>query len=71
MATKASMRKVESTQEANPLLLDDENANNYYEILVNGEYQRVQKELLIELRLGMLVSLEVRYLLKQRKEIMN
>ena len=43
MATKASMRKVESTQEANPLLLDDENANNYYEILVNGEYQRVQK----------------------------
>ena len=43
MATKASMRKVESKQEANPLLLDDENANNYYEILVDGVYQRVQK----------------------------
>ena len=43
MATKASIRKVESKQEANPLLLDDENANNYYEILVDGVYQRVQK----------------------------
>jgi len=43
IATKNSLRKVESTKEANPLLLDDENANNYYEVLVNGEYQRVLK----------------------------
>tara|TARA_R100000742_G_C4279688_1_gene105374 strand:- start:5402 stop:10270 length:4869 start_codon:yes stop_codon:yes gene_type:complete len=45
IATKETLRKVESKQEANPLLLDDENANNYYEVLdeTTGEYKRVKK----------------------------
>ena len=38
-----TIRKVESTTEKNPLVSDEDAANNYYEILVNGEYQRIKK----------------------------
>ena len=41
--TRENLRKVESTQEVNPLVSDEDSANNYYEVLINGVYQRVQK----------------------------
>jgi len=41
--TRASLRKVESEEKADPLLLDEEEATSYYEILIDGKYERVKK----------------------------
>ena len=41
--TRASLRKVETTEKADPLLLDEEKATSYYELLVDGEYVRITK----------------------------
>ena len=44
LETRKNVRKVvNTTEKANPLLLDDENANNYYEALINGQWTRVTK----------------------------
>ena len=43
-ATKDNLKKVESGETADPLLLDEETANNWYEILMpDGSWQRVTK----------------------------
>ena len=41
--TKASLRKIETNEKADPLLLDEEKATSYYEVLVNGVYVKVKK----------------------------
>lgn len=41
--TRASLRKVESSEKVDPLLLDEEEASSYYELLVNGNYERITK----------------------------
>ncbi len=41
--TRASLRKVETSEKVDPLLLDEEEASSYYELLVNGEYVRIAK----------------------------
>jgi hypothetical protein len=41
--TKDSLRKIESKEKADPLLLDEEEATSYYEAMVNGEWKRVTK----------------------------
>lgn len=42
--TKENLKKVESGEKADPLLLDEETANNWYEILMpDGSWQRVTK----------------------------
>lgn len=42
--TKDNLKKVESGEKADPLLLDEETANNWYEILMpDGSWQRVTK----------------------------
>jgi len=38
-----SLRKIETDEKADPLLLDEEKATSYYEILVNGAYVRIKK----------------------------
>lgn len=43
-STKDNLKKVESGETADPLLLDEETANNWYEILMpDGSWQRVTK----------------------------
>lgn len=41
--TRASLRKIETNEKADPLLLDEEKATSYYELLVDGEYVRITK----------------------------
>jgi len=41
--TRASLRKIETNEKADPLLLDEEKATSYYELLVNGKYVRITK----------------------------
>lgn len=41
--TKSSLRKIESNEPINPLLMDEENATSYYEVLVDGKFERVTK----------------------------
>ncbi len=41
--TRASLRKIETNEKADPLLLDEEKATSYYELLVNGKYERITK----------------------------
>ncbi len=41
--TKNNLRKIESNGPIDPLLADEEKATSYYELLVNGEYQRITK----------------------------
>tara|TARA_R110000744_G_scaffold48591_6_gene106052 strand:+ start:7113 stop:12905 length:5793 start_codon:yes stop_codon:yes gene_type:complete len=41
--TKANLRKIETNEVADPLLLDEEKATSYYELLVNGQYERINK----------------------------
>ena len=41
--TRASLRKIETNEKADPLLLDEEKATSYYELLINGKYERITK----------------------------
>ena len=41
--TRASLRKIETNEKADPLLLDEEKATSYYELLVDGKYVRITK----------------------------
>ena len=41
--TRASLRKIETNEKADPLLLDEEKATSYYELLVDGKYERITK----------------------------
>ena len=41
--TRASLKKIETNEKADPLLLDEEKATSYYELLVNGKYERITK----------------------------
>tara|TARA_R100000951_G_scaffold34914_2_gene29602 strand:+ start:4269 stop:11306 length:7038 start_codon:yes stop_codon:yes gene_type:complete len=41
--TKNQLRKIESYEPVDPLLADEEKATSYYELLINGKYQRVLK----------------------------
>ncbi len=41
--TRASLRKIETNEKADPLLLDEEKATSYYELLVSGKYERIKK----------------------------
>ena len=41
--TRASLRKIETNEKADPLLLDEEKAISYYELLVDGKYERITK----------------------------
>lgn len=41
--TRASLRKVETNEKVDPLLLDEEEASSYYELLVDGKYERITK----------------------------
>ena len=41
--TRGSLRKIETNEKADPLLLDEEKATSYYELLVNGKYERITK----------------------------
>ena len=40
--TKANLRKIESKEEVDPVLADDNNASSYYQLLVNGEFENVK-----------------------------
>ena len=41
--TKNELRKIESNEPVDPLLADEEKATSYYELLVDGKYQRITK----------------------------
>ena len=41
--TRSSLRKIETNEKADPLLLDEEKATSYYELLINGKYERITK----------------------------
>ncbi len=41
--TRASLRKIETNEKADPLLGDEEKATSYYELLVDGKYERITK----------------------------
>ena len=41
--TRGTLRKIETNEEVDPLLADEEKATSYYELLVNGKYERITK----------------------------
>lgn len=41
--TRNTLRKIENEEKADPLLLDEQKATSYYEILIDGNYKKVTK----------------------------